>query len=190
MQQDYDVLHERWLRVRLDTPAIAAASPSATRAPGGFGAAPAATAEAGTQWAMDAVASSQYGSDEWSASQATGEPDTSAYGDQATAWAPSASEAGEEWIELTYGRAVVPTAVDIHESSGAGSVIRVEAWDEDADAWVVLWEGTDPSPDELSVFSPPLDPVTIATDRIRVTIDTSVPGWNEIDAVSLTGTQP
>jgi len=205
---DYRVLHEQWLRVRLDAPSIAAASPSATKAPG-FGAAPAAsaapaaaTAPAGAttapgasvdeivQWATAAVASSQYGSDPWSAGQATGEPDTDSYGDYETAWAPSASEGGAEWIELTYADAVIPTRVDVHESSAAGFVTRVEAWDDGSGAWVVLWEGSDPSPDERSVFSPPLDRVAFATDRIRVTIDTSVPGWNEIDAVSLVGTPP
>jgi hypothetical protein len=190
---DYSVLHEQWLRVRLDAPAIAAASPSATRKPG-FGAAPAATTapvasvDEVVQWATAAVASSQYGSQEWSAGQATGEPDTPFYGDFATAWAPAASDAGPEWIELSYAQAVVPTRVDIHETSAAGFVTRVEAWDEGTGGLVVLWEGTDPSPDERTVFSPPLDAVAFATDRIRITIDTSVPGWNEIDAVGLIGT--
>jgi len=80
--------------------------------------------------------------------------------------------------------------VDIHETSAAGFVIRVEAWDEDPGEWVIMWEGLDPSPDELTVFSPPLDPVASATDRLRVSIDSSVPGWNEIDAVALVGTEP
>jgi hypothetical protein len=188
-EADFAVLHERWLRVRLDaranpmaspTPGVPVGSPSATGGPaGGI-----------TLWAVAAVASSEYGSDGWSASQATGEPDTMAYADQATAWAPAASEAGDEWIELTYERALVPAAVEIRETSGAGCVIRVEAWHEEDDEWVVLWEGTDPSPDELTVFSPPLDRSTSATKRIRITIDTGVPGWNEIDAVALVGTEP
>ncbi len=186
-EPDFGVLHERWLRVRLDAPATAAASPSAAIPPGSPPA-PSGSAGGMTLWPASAVASSEYSSGDWSASQATGVPDTTSYGDHPTAWAPAASEGGEEWIELTYERALVPTAVDIRESSGAGCVIRVEAWDDGADGWVVLWEGMDPSPDELTVFSPPLDAVTITTQRIRITIDASVPGWNEIDAVSLVGT--
>ncbi len=191
-ETDFGVLHERWLRVRLDAPATAAASPSAASPSAGIqsGSPPAPRGSAGgvALWAVSAVASSEYSSGDWSASQASGAPDTTSYGDHSTAWAPAASEGGEEWIELTYERSVVPAGVDIRESSGAGCVTRVEAWDEGADAWVVLWEGMDPSPDEFTVFSPPLDAVTITTQRIRVTIDTSVPGWNEIDAVSLVGT--
>jgi hypothetical protein len=40
-----------------------------------------------------------------------------------------------------------------------------------------------------SAFSPPLAATTVATDRIRVTIDTatSPPAWHEIDAVGLVG---
>jgi hypothetical protein len=39
-------------------------------------------------------------------------------------------------------------------------------------------------------FSPELGPVDFATDRVRVDVDTTVPGWNEVDAVALVGRVP
>jgi len=65
----------------------------------------------------------------------------------------------------------------------------VEAHDP-ASGWVVLWQGTDDSPQAVHGFSPPLAATDVATDRLRISIDTTVPGWNEIDAVELTGVIP
>jgi hypothetical protein len=142
------------------------------------------------QWASGATASSEYGRDSWSAMQATGQPDTPEYGDYTTAWAPAGSDIGPAWLELTYEMAVVPTEIAIWESSGNGFVTSVEAWDDSAGTWVTLWEGDDQSPEFVVGFSPDLTPVTFATDRIRINIDTNVPDWNEIDAVMLRGTVP
>ena len=89
------------------------------------------------------------------------------------------SDGGAEWIELTYERALRPTAIDIWESSGSGFVQQVEAWDDGDGRWVTLWQGADPSASEQVVFSPPLTAAGFATKRIRVTIDTGVPDWNE-----------
>jgi hypothetical protein len=142
------------------------------------------------QWASEATASSQYGSTAWSAQQATGPADTTVYGDQQTAWAPSASDAGMEWLELTYDVAVIPSEVVIFETSANGFVTQVELWDPSTEAWVTAWEGQDTSPEFVIGFSPDLTPADFATDRVRVHIDTAVPGWNEVDAVALVGIVP
>jgi hypothetical protein len=119
--------------------------------------------------------------------QATGEPDTPAYGDFATAWAPVGSDVGPQWLEVGFDTPVRPTEVVIWETSGAGFVTRVEARDEASGEWVLLWEGADRSPQFVSGFSPPLETTDVVTDTLRVTIDSDVPGWNEIDAVGLFG---
>ena len=144
------------------------------------------------QWAIGATASSQYGSDSWSAARATGAPDVDTYSDDVNAWAPATSEGGLEWLELTYKQAVVPSAVRIVESDGSGAVIRIEAYSAAADGWVELWSGTGPPPTgSIVTFEPPLEPLDATTDRIRITLDTAaVPDWNEIDAVELVGTLP
>jgi hypothetical protein len=143
------------------------------------------------QWAVDATASSQYGEDAWSAMQATGEPDVDAYSDDIDAWAPAPSDGTIEWLEVGYAQAVIPTAVTIVENLGNGAVTTVEALDRERGEWVVLWSGTDPSPQQLIGFSPRLADADFPTDRLRITLDSDlVAGWNEIDAVELVGTVP
>jgi hypothetical protein len=91
---------------------------------------------------------------------------------------------------VAYDHAVIPTEVVIWETSGNGFVTRVEAWDPGAGAWVTLWEGEDTSPQFVVGFSPDIEAVDFATDRLHISIDTDVPGWNEIDAVGLIGNIP
>ncbi len=142
----------------------------------------------GGQWAVEATASSQYGETDYSAAQATGTPDTPLPGDFPTAWAPENPDDGLQTLELRYAHLVVPTAIRIYETYNPGAVVAVEAYNGEADEWVVLWSGQDPSQEAPAVFSPPLNPADFATDRLRLTLDTAaVPGWNEVDAVQLVG---
>ena len=54
------------------------------------------------QWAVSATASSEYGNQDFSASQATGQPDTTEEcGDFPITWA-SAERTGVDWLELMY----------------------------------------------------------------------------------------
>ena len=179
----FPVLHEHWLRVRLDAATVVAASPS----PLGVLPRPAAGSEV-RQWAVSAVASSQYTPTDWSAEQATGSPDAPAYGQYPTSWAPLVDPGDPEWIELTYAVSVVPTAIHIWEANGAGFVVQVEAWDAASGEWRILWQGTDPTPEQLMAFSPPLTATEIPTQRIRVTAGEGAAGWPYIDAVELVGT--
>ena len=142
------------------------------------------------QWASGATASTEYAAIDYAATQATGAPDVESYRDDPAAWAPSQQAGTIDWLELTYDVAVVPVAVNIVESSGAGFVTTVEAFDDATSTWTRLWAGHDPSPDELTVFSPPLGAMDTPTRRLRITIDTETPGWNEVDAVELVGTTP
>jgi hypothetical protein len=131
------------------------------------------------QWATAATASSQL-SDNWSATKATGPP-------ARKAWAPSVKDGGAEWLELTYAESVVPIGINVWENNGPGFVTKVEAFDQQRKAWVKLWEGTDPTSVAPRLFSPPLAKTTISVSRIRLTVNTKVPDWNEIAAVALVG---
>lgn len=143
----------------------------------------------GGQWAIEAVAGSQYGEDGFSAGQATGAQDTLQAGDYDTAWASAGADDGEETLELTYEYPVYPHAVEIYESYNPGAVVAVEVYDAESDAWVAAWQG------EAAVTEEPyrinllqLDAPGIRTNRIRLVLDTAaVPGFNEIDAVQLFG---
>ena len=143
-----------------------------------------------TQWAVTASASSEYGSGDWSAKQMLGEPDFYPnYGDDRRAWAPSSQDAGLQWVELGFAEAVYVETVDIYETFNPGSIVKVELIDT-MGRWHVIWEGTGgrAATSSARVFSVKNDIVTVPCQRVRITLDTdSVSGWNEIDAVSITG---
>ncbi len=64
----------------------------------------------------------------------------------------------------------------------------VEGYDAATSSWSTLWSGVDPTkPGVTTPFSPSLAATAGPISRIRLTIDTHVPDWNEIDAVGLIG---
>jgi hypothetical protein len=143
----------------------------------------------GSQWAVEAVASSVFGEEDYSAMQATGANDTPNAGDYPTAWASLEADGGTETLELTYDVPVKPTGLAIFESYNPGAITTIEAYNGDDDEWVAIYEGEAGAIEEASrVFIPEITAVDFTTDQIRLTLDTAaVPGWNEIDAVQLFG---
>ena len=142
------------------------------------------------QWAENAKASSELSSGDRGATQATGQPDTFRPGNLPTAcgWAPAQKDGRGEWLELSFERAVVPFSIHIHESYNPGFVVTVEAYDEANEAWITLWEGEEPESRAPATFSPTIaGEAVFPTDRIRIGVNTRVPGWNQIDAVRLVG---
>jgi hypothetical protein len=140
-----------------------------------------------SQWAISAAASSEYGSSDYSAMQATGAPDTPVCGDQTTAWA-SATAGTEEWIELTYATFVHPTQVNVVQSYYPSQVVKVELIDS-VSGYHEIYTGSPETIDECPyVLSIPVGDVDYVVAGIRITIDQSQLGnWNEIDAVELVG---
>jgi hypothetical protein len=143
------------------------------------------------QWAIQATASSTYndaqGTAGWSANQATGAPNVDKYGDDGAAWTSKTPDGGIEWLELKYPRPVHATEVRVRESCGSGAVIKIEVYDEQGQAHA-LWQGNDPTT-ELNYLMVKFPKTTFKTDHVKVTLATNVvPGWNEIDAVQLVGT--
>jgi hypothetical protein len=140
-----------------------------------------------SQWAISAVASSEYGASDWSAMQATGAPDTPECGDQVTAWA-SATAGTEEWIELTYETLMFPTQVNIFQTYYPNQVIKVELIDS-VSGYHVIYTGEPEQVDACPyVLSIPVKNADYVAAGVRVTIDQSQIGnWNEIDAVELVG---
>lgn len=143
------------------------------------------------QWAIQASASSTYndaqGTAAWSANQVTGPPNVEKYADDGKAWAPKTPDSGIEWIDLKYPKPVHATEVRVRESCGSGAVIKVEVFDEQGTAHTA-WAGNDPTTD-LNYLIVKFPKSSYKTDRVKVTLATNVvPGWNEIDAVQLVGT--
>jgi hypothetical protein len=144
------------------------------------------------QWAVTATASSSYndakGTDSWSPNQTAGPPNVQKYADDGNAWAPKEQDSGIEWLELTYVKPVHATEVRVRESFGSGAVIKVELQD-DHDAWHTVWTGTD-STKGLDYLIATFPKTTYTTTHVKVSLATNlIPGWNEIDAVQLVGTE-
>ncbi len=192
-----------------------AASPSATPTAPSANAAPSSTADAATeasaklnaaewalkqdeiksdpngQWAIQATASSTYNDAQetagFSANQATGAPNVDAYGDNGAAWASKTPDSGIEWLDLKYPKPVHATEVRVRESCGSGAVIKIEVYDDQGTAHAV-WQGNDPTKD-LNYLIAKFPKTSFPVARVKVTLATNVvPGWNEIDAVQLVGT--
>jgi hypothetical protein len=143
------------------------------------------------QWAIQATASSTYGDAQgtapYSANQATGAPNVDRYADDGSAWASKTADGGIEWLDLKYPKPVRANEVRIRESCGSGAVIKVEVYDEQGGAHAV-WQGNDPTT-ELNYLMVKFPKTIFKTDRVKITLATNVvPGWNEIDAVQLLGT--
>jgi len=146
-----------------------------------------AAAETISQWASSATASSQFSSS-WSATNATGAPDTPECGDYTTAWASSSSR-GIDWLEVYYDVPVFATEINIYESYNPDQVVTVEliaVSGEVVEVYTQAPEGFDTCPMFLSVAVPETDFLVYG---VRITVDQSVlnVGWNEIDAVELIG---
>lgn len=141
------------------------------------------------QWAVSAVASSEYAEEGWSARQATGEPNVGGCEDDVFAWASSSSNT-VEWIELSYETAVIPYELTIWQTYNPSQVVDITGIDEGGTEYLI-WAGdpyaADYCPYDMLVTIEPDKEVYI--NKLRVTIDQSVLGlgWNEIDAVELVG---
>lgn len=144
------------------------------------------------QWASSATGTSQYGTDGWSFSQATGEPNTPECGDFTTAWA-SGSSTGSDTLALEFDQAVIPTQINIHQTYTPGSIIRVEVANTMSSEVIELPNSADPpgNTDCPGVFTLDVSDITTPVDSVLIYVDQTIGGnWNEIDAVELVGIAP
>jgi RHS repeat-associated protein len=135
---------------------------------------------------MAATASSEYSTNKWSAAQATGQPNTSACGDIATAWAPRPNGSDPEWLLLTYETPVNATGVSIHETYNSPFVSKIEYLEPKGTAHAV-WQETDTAACN-SWLTTSHDQTSYMVKQVR--ISTAKRGWEEIDAVRLDGLTP
>jgi hypothetical protein len=139
------------------------------------------------QWAAKAEASSEFRSPDWGANQATGLPNTVDDGDFGSAWASKSADGGEEWIKLTYTTPINATGLRIRETFNPGAAVKVALFEADGKEHIV-WQGKDTnktSPGYFELVFPRTDYPVVG---VKVYLDTAaVAGWNEIDAVELTG---
>lgn len=138
------------------------------------------------QWAITAIASSQFSDSGWNASQATGEPNVPECADDTRAWA-SLVWSSIEWLEVTYNTPVTPVQINIYETYNPGQIVKVELRDVDNNYHEVYTAQPQVKecPSVLTIDIPAADYQAIS---VRITIDQSVINdWSEIDAVELVG---
>jgi hypothetical protein len=153
-----------------------------------------------SQWAISATASDAYGGllggnrDDQSPFAATGAPDVEKCEDNKKAWVIGKDNDGLHWLELEYENEVYASKVRVMESFGPGSVVKIELLN--GSDYFTLWEGKDknkicPGDIEASYeikegnFTKKM--TSFLTNKVKITIDTDVKEWNEIDAVQLIG---
>ena len=141
------------------------------------------------QWAVSATASSEYDNPDFSAFQATGQPDTTEEcGDFPTTWA-SAERTGVDWLELMYEMPVYPEQVNIYQNNLPNQVVEVELLDTMGTYHTIYTHQPKVTncPHILDIDITNADYQAVG---VRVTIDQSIldpTSWNEIDAVELVG---
>ena len=150
------------------------------------------------EWASSVVnVSSQYdpgdGSTDYAATQALGAPDTFAYGDSPTAWAPAALDTSSESLTVGFTTPAPATGVIVRENNGNGFVSMIEVQDT-SNAWYTIWTGTDTSTQAaVTDFVVSFPATSYDVQAVRITVDPTIDpnDYAEIDAVRLvTGGSP
>ncbi len=119
----------------------------------------------------------------WGAIQATGAPNTNSCGDLPTAWSPRTSGSDPEWLKTTYDQAVYATGLRVHETYLPGFITGID---------LVEPNGT------VHALTVPADTTTCGGYYVlsfaetaylvnAIVVHTAKPGYEEIDAVELTG---
>jgi hypothetical protein len=116
-----------------------------------------------------------------------GAPDTPRPGDFSTAWAAGTLDARPEWLILEYADATTLDSVRIYESFNPGAISKVIAFAEDGRE-VSLVADRSGHGEWTSEFRP-AEGQALRVRRVRIDInEPAIPGYNEIDAVGLKGT--
>jgi hypothetical protein len=145
------------------------------------------------QFAESASASSEYNTSDpskapgttWSAREMIGAPNVHPKcGDIRGAWAPTGSATTAQ-LELRFATPVYATQLNVYETNVPGSITRVE---------FISADGTDGIGQNFVVSTPNCPNIftvntstRFLTNRVRLTVDTSRGGYEEIDAVELVG---
>lgn len=135
--------------------------------------------------------STEYGSSSYGSIQALGAPNVyPAHDDNSLAWASATSGGQAEYLELGFDQMAV-NKIEIYETYNPGAVNKISLRNKVTGSWQVVWTGTAAaySPANTArIFTVNISATHYIADAIRLDIDSpAVPGWNEIDAVKVSG---
>ena len=139
------------------------------------------------QWGSEAVATSEYSPTDWSASQATGSPDSRQCADVGTAWA-SATATGQEALTVFFEQPVFATQVSIYQNYNPGAITQVDLILADGSSVLTIENSADTETACPGAFTLDFERSKDAVFGVRIYLDQSITNdWNEIDAVQLVG---
>ena len=135
------------------------------------------------QHASSAKASSQFSDGASNAMEASGLPDVSVCGNNVRAWAPATTGPGAEWLEVSFTLDVYATGVTVFETFNTGFITQVDLIDTRGTNHTI-WTGTDRTacPGEFTIT---FAQTSYKVDSVK--IYTATKGWENLDAVKLTG---
>ena len=126
-------------------------------------------------------------SGDYSANQVIGVPNVyPMYGDLALTWAPLPESSPMEYIVLKYNTPVYAKQLNVYETLGSGSIIKIEVKNIQNNDWSIVWQSSNSPPQIITssrIFSPTLIETSFKTQEVRLTSNCSNGLWCEIDAV-------
>ena len=149
---------------------------------------PAPVAAPSIQWASTVRGvSTQYTATSWAATKVLGAPDVfPGHGDNANAWASLGADDRDEWIEVGYAQPMRVSAVEIYETFNPGAIRAIELITADGEH-LAAYQGA-PGATGQTANKLRADVGCTASPIVAVRVQlasTTVPGWNELDAIGL-----
>ncbi len=127
----------------------------------------------------------------WSSFVVLGHPDTyPEYGDKVTAWASKTSDNADEYLTIAYDSAQYVNHVSIYETFNPGAVSAISVRNKENGSWVPVYsDGVELGLAREARIMEVRFPITdFLVDAVKINIASrQVSGWNEIDAVSISG---
>jgi hypothetical protein len=95
-------------------------------------------------------------------------------------------------IELGYDAQLRIDSISIYETLNPGAVDRVSVRDPSTELWTIVWTGTAaPVGNASRIFTVTFPLTSFPVDGVRIDLNSpAVQGWNEIDAVGISGPGP
>lgn len=135
--------------------------------------------------------SSEFSTSSWSAKRALGAENVYPnYGDNSNAWSPATEDGQREFLVLGLTTPQTAKTIEIFETWYPGAIDTVYVRIVDTGQWKKIYSkpAIEDLPDEARIFSIFMDETTYLIDAIRIAINSpAVAGWNEIDAVAISG---
>lgn len=130
----------------------------------------------------------------WSSFVVLGEPDAyPEYGDIQTAWASKTSDHKDEMLAIAFDTAQYVDHISIYETYNPGAVSAVSVRNAADGSWVLVYtDGYEEGlKKEARIMEISFPLTSFLVDAVRINIASkAIKGWNEIDAVSISGSFP